>query len=91
MLWTVLLGFGTGRERPLAGLQRTYERVTGKSLVPSSFYDRFSKEVASGAMEYGHWLAPVDAESLSPRIIARAPPGGFPSHPPTAPLRLRDL
>ena len=46
MLWTVLLGFGTGRERPLAGLQRTYERVTGKSLVPSSFYDRFSKEVA---------------------------------------------
>ena len=34
-----------------------------------------------GAMEYGHWLAPVDAKSLSPRIIARAPPDGFPSHP----------
>ena len=46
MLWTVLLGFGTGRERTLAGLRRTYERVTGKSLVPSSFYDRFSKELA---------------------------------------------
>ena len=42
MLWTVLLGFGSGRERTLAGLRRTYERVTGKSLVPSSFYDRFS-------------------------------------------------
>jgi len=46
MLWTVLLGFGSGRERTLAGLRRTYERVTGKSLVPSSFYDRFSPELA---------------------------------------------
>ena len=46
MLWTVLLGFGTGRERTLAGLRRTYDRVTGKSLVPSSFYDRFSTELA---------------------------------------------
>ena len=46
MLWTVLLGFGTGRERTLAGLRRTYQWVTGKSLVPSSFYDRFSTELA---------------------------------------------
>ena len=46
MLWSVLLGFGTGRERTLAGLRRTYERVTWKSLVPSSFYDRFSTELA---------------------------------------------
>ena len=46
MLWSVLLGFGTGRERTLEGVPRTYERVTGKSLVPSSFYDRFTKELA---------------------------------------------
>ena len=46
MLWSVLLGFGTGRERTLAGVRRTYERVTGKSLVPSSFYDRFTEELA---------------------------------------------
>ena len=46
MLWTVLPGFATGRARTLAGLRRTYERVTGKSLAPSSFYDRFSKELA---------------------------------------------
>ena len=46
MLWSVLLGFGTGRERPLAGLRRTYEPVTGKSVVPSSFYDRFTTELA---------------------------------------------
>ena len=44
--WSVLLGFGTGRERTLAGVLRTYKRVTGKSLVPSSFYDRFTKELA---------------------------------------------
>ena len=37
MLWSVLLGFGTGRERTLAGVRRTYESVTGQSLVPSSF------------------------------------------------------
>ena len=46
MLWSVLLGFGTGRERTLAGVRRTYERVTGKSLVPSAFYDRFTIELA---------------------------------------------
>ena len=28
-LWSVLLGFGTGRERTLAGVRRIYERVTG--------------------------------------------------------------
>ena len=43
MLWSVILGFGTGRERTLAGLRRSYERATGQSLVPSSFYDRFSE------------------------------------------------
>ena len=46
MMWTVLLGLGTGRERTLAGLRRTDERVTGKSLAPSSFDDRFSTELA---------------------------------------------
>ena len=46
MLWSVLLGFGTGREGTLAGLRRSYERVTGRSLVPSSFYDGFSEELA---------------------------------------------
>ena len=48
MLWTVLPGCGTGCERALAGLRRAYERVTGKSLVPSSFYERFSKRAGRG-------------------------------------------
>ena len=45
MLWTLALGFGTGGERTLAGLRRMYQRVTGTSLVPSAFYDRFTPEL----------------------------------------------
>ena len=30
----------------MAGLRRSYERATGKSLVPSSFYDRFTPGLA---------------------------------------------
>jgi hypothetical protein len=45
MLWTLALGFGTGRERTLAGLRRMYQRATGTSLVPSAFYDRFTPEL----------------------------------------------
>ena len=46
MFWCVVLGFGTGAERTLAGLRRSYERATGKSLVPSSFHDRFTPGLA---------------------------------------------
>ena len=45
MLWTLTLGFGTGGARTLAGPRRAYERVTGVSLVPSAFYDRFTLEL----------------------------------------------
>ena len=41
-LWTLVLGFGTGRVRTLAGLRRSYERATDESLVPSAFCDRFT-------------------------------------------------
>ena len=34
-LWTLVLGFGTGRVRTLAGLRRGYERAPHSSLVPS--------------------------------------------------------
>ena len=45
LLWTLALGFSTGGERTLAGLRRVYQRVTGTSLVPSAFYDRFTPEL----------------------------------------------
>lgn len=40
--WTLVLGFATGGQRQIAGMRRAYEVSTGDSLVPSSFYDRFS-------------------------------------------------
>jgi putative transposase len=43
LFWTVVLGFGTGKERTLAGLRRAYEVSTGKNLVPSAFYGRFTR------------------------------------------------
>ena len=45
MLWTVALGFGTGRERTLADLRRMHQRATGTSLAPSAFYDRLTPEL----------------------------------------------
>ena len=45
MLWTLVLGFGTGRERTLAGLRRMYQQATGTSLVASAFYDRFTPQL----------------------------------------------
>lgn len=41
-VWTLVLGFGAGTERTLAGLRRAFERATGVHVVPSAFYDRFT-------------------------------------------------
>ena len=42
LFWTLVLGFGSGRERTIAGLRRAYQKATGCQLVPSAFYDRFT-------------------------------------------------
>jgi len=42
LFWTVVLGFGAGRTRSIAGLRRSYERATGQCLEESSFYKRFN-------------------------------------------------
>ena len=42
LFWTLVLGFGAGRVRTIAGLRRAYEKETGTTLVPSVFYDRFN-------------------------------------------------
>lgn len=42
LFWTVVLGFGVGQTRTLAGLRRAYERATRQSLEESSFYGRFT-------------------------------------------------
>ena len=45
LFWTIVLGFATGRQRTLAGLRRSFEKSTGVRLVPSAFYDRFTREL----------------------------------------------
>jgi IS4 transposase len=42
LFWTLVLGFGTGRERTLAALRRAFALATEVRLAPSSFYDRFT-------------------------------------------------
>jgi hypothetical protein len=43
MFWILVLGFGVGVQRTIATLRRAYETASAKSIVPSSFYDRFNK------------------------------------------------
>lgn len=40
-VWTLVLGFCVGQSRELSGFRRFYEKHTGETLEPSSFYDRF--------------------------------------------------
>src|SRR5215211_2107871 len=47
LFWTLVLGFGLGRERTLAGLRRAYEKTTGQTIEESSFYDRFNVGLAA--------------------------------------------
>lgn len=60
LFWTLVLGFGAGRERTIAGLRRAFELTTGVSLVPSAFYDRFTPALARFMKTVaGHVLAAV--------------------------------
>jgi putative transposase len=40
--WTLVLGFAADRTRTLAGFRRAFEVATGRTVVPSAFYDRFT-------------------------------------------------
>ena len=42
LFWSVVLGFGSGRTRTLAGLRREYERAAGQRIEESSFFNRFN-------------------------------------------------
>jgi IS4 transposase len=45
LVWTLILGFGAGSSRSLASLRRFFSVSTGVSLVASSFYKRFTRQV----------------------------------------------
>jgi putative transposase len=40
--WTLVLGFGAGKERTISGMRRMYEQCSGKKVEESSFYNRFN-------------------------------------------------
>jgi IS4 transposase len=42
LFWALVLGFGAGGKRTIAGLRRAFERATDLELAPSAFYDRFT-------------------------------------------------
>ena len=43
LFWTLVLGFGIGKDRKIADLRRGYIAATGQWLCRSAFYDRFTK------------------------------------------------
>jgi len=55
--WTLVLGFGTGSERTIAGLRRAFEQASGARVVASAFYDRFSAPVVT-------WLRQLAAHAI---------------------------
>jgi len=42
LFWVVVLALGSGGERGFADMRRSYEKVTGKKIAASSFYNRFT-------------------------------------------------
>lgn len=42
LVWTLILGFGTGSKRSIASLRRTYQAISGHRLARSSFHDRLT-------------------------------------------------
>jgi IS4 transposase len=72
--WSLVLGFGAGRDRTLAGLRRSYEQSARHTLVPSAFYDRFTPAVV-------RWLktlvAHVIAKTCEPVAGMRGPLSSF--------------
>ena len=46
-VWTLIAGFAaSGEARSIAAYRRSYNAATGHGLCPSSFYDRFTDDVA---------------------------------------------
>ena len=43
--WTLVLGFGLGRQRTIAGLRRAYVKNVGHTIEESSFHDRFTPDL----------------------------------------------
>jgi len=74
LFWTLVLGFGVGESRSLAGLRRAYQRATGQCLEESSFYDRLNVglvKLLKAALEHA-----FAAMTSTPRAL-QGPLAGF--------------
>lgn len=68
--WTLVLGFGVGTKKNISTLRRAYQRSSGVTLVPSSFYDRFNASLVKflrAAIEHA-----LNSFSLSNRDLPEA-------------------
>ncbi len=43
--WSLVLGFGVGKERTIAAVRRALERAKSTTLAPSALHDRFTPEL----------------------------------------------
>jgi putative transposase len=59
--WVLVMGFGVKLQGHLAGLKRSYEKVTGESLADSAWYVRFSPEL----VDFLHACVQHGIETLS--------------------------
>lgn len=62
LFWTLLLGFGTGVQRSIAELHREYQQATGREIVRSSFYDRFTPRLTAFLKEVLNWATSTHGE-----------------------------
>lgn len=73
-LWSLVLGFGTGEERTLAGLYRAYLRVARQAISMSSFYERFTPSLVKflqGILGHVILRAEEQASGRMPGLLAR--------------------
>ena len=70
LVWTLVVGFAVGGEaRSITGYRRAYETATDHSIYPSSFYDRFTEELATLLRDL---LDHAVEEVAVPHTLARA-------------------
>lgn len=57
LFWVLILSVGSGKQRTLADLRRSYEKATGCRLSPSAFYERFNPR-------FTRWLKTLMEQAL---------------------------
>ena len=62
LFWTLILGFGTGVQRSIAELRREFQQASGRSIVRSSFYDRFTPQWTAFLKAVVNWATSAYGE-----------------------------